>query len=336
VSGAGGERRGRLDPAVAAVRNAVADFADRYDVTEGSLVLVSLSGGADSLALAAAAAFVARSRGFRVGSVTVDHGLQARSSEVASNAAVAATSLGLDPVVVERVVVGSEGGPEAAARNARYAAIARVASEHGAAMTLTGHTLGDQAETVLLGLARGRGPGSLHGMPEFDGAIGRPLLGIDRETTRAATLAEGLIPWDDPHNDDERFTRVRVRNVIMPLLERELGPGIAKALARTAELIRDDDAALDLLAEGMARTALGDDVPVSFDVDAVAPKPRALRSRIIRIAARTAWGTTLSHAQTLAIDALLVDWHGQGAIDVTGGRVVRNDGRIVFDQASED
>jgi tRNA(Ile)-lysidine synthase len=336
VSGAGGERRGRLDPSVAAIRNAVADFADRHDLNDGSLVLVALSGGADSLALAAATAFVARSRGFQVGSVTVDHGLQAQSGGVASNAAAAATSLGLDPVILERVVVGNDGGPEAAARTARYTAIARVASEQGAVMTLTGHTLGDQAETVLLGLARGSGPGSLHGMPEFDGAIGRPLLGIDRETTRAAALAEGLTPWDDPHNDDERFTRVRVRKVILPMLERELGPGIAKALARTAELVRDDDAALDLLAQGMARTALGDGHPVAFAVDAVASKPRALRTRIIRIAARTAWGTTLSHTQTLAIDALLVDWHGQGAIHVTGGRVMRNDGRIVFDQASED
>jgi tRNA(Ile)-lysidine synthase len=244
--------------------------------------------------------------------------------------------LGLDPVIIERVVVGTDGGPEAAARTARYDGLARVAEQTGADLVLLGHTRDDQAETVLLGLARGSGPGSLRGMPERDGRYGRPLLDVARETTRAATLALGLEPWDDPHNDDERFARVRVRSTLLPALERELGPGIVDALARTAELLRDDDDALDLLAEGMARSVISDSDLVSFEASAVASKPRALRSRIIRIAAHRVWGTTLSHAHTRAIDALLVDWHGQGAIDVSGGSVVRNDGRIVFGQASED
>ena len=312
---------------------AVSDFLDRHPVSNGSLVLVALSGGADSLALAAATRFGATKRGLRAGAIIVDHGLQSGSAELASAVSETAISLGLDPVEVVRVVVGTEGGPEAAARDARYDALRSAAERHGAAVVLTGHTRNDQAETVLLGLTRGSGPGSLRGMAELDGLIGRPLLDITRESTSAAALAERLNPWDDPHNSDERFSRVRVRNAVLPLMESELGPGIVDALARTADLVRDDDDALDLLAAGMARQIMATD-PVSFAADDVAHRPRALRTRIIRIAANNAWGTTITHVQTRAIDALLTDWHGQGKVDVTGGSVVRHDGRIQFDPAS--
>lgn len=296
--------------------------------------MVAVSGGADSLALAAATRFVAAQRGLRAGSIVINHGLQSGSTDIAERAAESARALGLDPVEVVEVSVGTAGGPEAAAREARYAGLRLAAERLGAARILTGHTRNDQAETVLLGLARGSGPGSLRGMSEFEDGIGRPLLNVTRDTTRAAALAEGLDPWDDPHNLDERFTRVRVRHAVLPVLEVELGPGIVDALARTASLVRDDDDALDLLAAGMAQQVLGDN-PVSFAATDVASRPRALRTRIIRIAATRAWGTTLSHSQTLAIDALLVDWHGQGALDVTGGSVVRHDGRVMFTPASE-
>jgi len=333
VTDTNGERRGRLSPAVAEVRSAVGGFFDRHPVSDGSLVLVALSGGADSLALAAATRFVATKRRLRAGAIIVDHGLQSGSAELAAAVAETAMSLGLDPVETVRVSVGTEGGPEAAARDARYAALRSTAERHGAAVVLTGHTRNDQAETVLLGLARGSGPGSLRGMAELDGLIGRPLLDVTRESTHAAALAEGLKPWDDPHNSDERYSRVRVRHTVLPTMESELGPGIVDALARTADLVRDDDDALDLLAAGMARQVMAAD-PVSFAADDVAHRPRALRTRIIRIAANHAWGTTITHVQTRAIDALLTDWHGQGKVDVTGGSVVRHDGRIRFDPAS--
>lgn len=329
------ERRGKLNPSVAEIRSAVADFFDRHPVSDGALVLVAVSGGADSLALALAVRFVAGKRGLRAGAIVVDHGLQSDSATVAERAADTARVLGLDPVEVVSAVVGTEGGPEAAARASRYAALRGEAERFGAAIILTGHTRNDQAETVLLGLARGSGPGSLRGMSEFEDGIGRPLLDVTRETTRLAALAEGLDPWDDPHNADERFTRVRVRHTVLPVLDAELGPGIVDALARTASLVRDDDDALDLLAAGMAHQVVGDN-PVSFTATDVASSPRALRTRIIRIAAQRAWGTTLTLVQTHAIDALLVDWHGQGAVDVTGGSVVRHDGRVVFTPASED
>ena len=328
-----GERRGKLSPAVAAVRAAVSDFFDHHPVSDGSLVLVALSGGADSLALAAATRFVATKRGLRAGAIIVDHGIQPGSAELAASVSETAISLGLDPVEALRVVVGAEGGPEAAARDARYEALRSAAERFGAVLVVTGHTRNDQAETVLLGLARGSGPGSLRGMAERDGLIGRPLLDVTRESTHAAALAEGVAPWDDPHNSDERYSRVRVRHTVLPAMEAELGPGIIDALARTASLVRDDDDALDLLAEGMARQVLASD-PVSFAVVDVEGRPRALRTRIIRIAAHRAWGTTITQVQTRAIDALLTDWHGQGKVDVTGGSVVRHDGRIRFDPAS--
>jgi tRNA(Ile)-lysidine synthase len=281
VTDTNGERRGRLSPAVAEVRSAVSAFFDRHPVSDGSLVLVALSGGADSLALAAATRFVGVQRRLRIGAIIVDHGLQSGSAELAAAVAETARSLGLDPVETVRVSVGTEGGPEAAARDARYAALQSAAELHGASVVLTGHTRNDQAETVLLGLARGSGPGSLRGMTELDGLIGRPLLDVTRESTHAAALAEGLNPWE----------------------------------------------------AGMARQVVATD-PVSFAADDVAHRPRALRTRIIRIAANHAWGTTITHVQTRAIDALLTDWHGQGKVDVTGGSVVRHDGRIRFDPAS--
>lgn len=324
-----------MSPAVALVRNAVDSFVERQHITEGSLILVAVSGGADSMALASATLFVSEKRAIRVAAAVIDHGLQSGSADVAERTAAILRDRGCDTVVVRRVAVGTEGGPEAAAREARYLGLMGISNELGASMILTGHTRNDQAESVILGLVRGSGPGSVRGMAWFDGIIGRPLLDVTRETTVAACAAEGIEPWDDPHNDDPTFTRVRIRNTVLPTLEAELGAGIVDALARTAELLRDDDDALDLLAAGMARSVITTDEGVSLEVATTASRPRALRTRIIRLAAAEAFMTTLSHAQTLAIDALLVDWHGQKAIDVTGGSVVRQDGRLLFRPRSE-
>ena len=324
-----------MNPAVASVRNAVDAFFERHNVMSDSTVLVAVSGGADSMALAMAAQFVGAKRGIRVAAAIIDHGLQSASAEVAERTAETLRARGFETVVVRQVDVGTDGGPEAAAREARYLGLMSIATEIGAAMVLTGHTRNDQAESVILGLTRGSGPGSVRGMPSFDGLVGRPLLDVTRETTLAACAAEGIEPWHDPHNDDPTFTRVRIRNAIIPALESELGPGIVDALARTAELLRDDDDALDLLATGMARTVLTTDGEVALDVAGTASKPRALRTRLIRLAAAEAFLSSLSHAQTLAVDALLVDWHGQKPIDVTGGSVVRQDGRLIFRPRSE-
>lgn len=329
------ERRPRLTPPIADVRRAVRavlpDAAGAASSDAAPLVLVALSGGADSLALAAATAFEAPRAGLSAGAVIVDHGLQDASAEVAARAADAARALGLDPVVVRRVQVTGEGGPEASARDARYGALDAVAAETGAALVLLGHTLDDQAETVLLGLARGSGTASLAGMPARWGRYARPLLGIRRSTTRQACLDAGLEPWDDPHNADPAYTRVRVRERVLPVLEAELGPGVAEALARTAEQLREDDEAftsqIDEFIEEICEPA---EAGIAVSVGVLEANPAALRQRIIRHVLSSEFGVALSRAQTLEVARLVTDWHGQGPLDLPGGVRASRSGRHVF------
>ncbi|WIE65049.1 tRNA lysidine(34) synthetase TilS [Curtobacterium sp. MCLR17_036] len=332
--------RPRLDPAVAdtrrAVRTLLADARAQGVVADGDLVLVALSGGPDSLALAAATAFEASKQGLRSGAVVVDHALQAGSEAVATRASRQAAELGLDPVTVRRVAVGSDGGPEGAAREARHAAVADVTSAVGAPLVLFGHTLDDQAETVLLGLLRGSGPDSLSGMQPLvrraEGpAYGRPLLAVRRHTTRQACAAAGLAPWQDPQNDDPAFARVRVRQALMPVLERELGAGVPEALARTADQLREDAAALDHFAEEIAEDlAEHSEAGISLSVPGLAANPPALRQRLVRLAVRSEFGVTLSRVQTLEVCRLVTDWSGQGPIDLPGVRAARIGDRIAF------
>ncbi|WP_396658987.1 tRNA lysidine(34) synthetase TilS [Microbacterium oxydans] len=322
-----------LAPAIAEIRLAVRTAL--ADLPEGATVIVALSGGADSLALAAAVAFEAPKLGLRVASLTVDHGLQHDSAEVASVAARAAADLGLDPLIV-RVDVAGEGGPEAAAREARYRVLRDAAADVGAAAVLLGHTLDDQAETVLLGLARGSGAASLQGMApvreDKDGVRWvRPLLGVRRETTRAFCVASDLTPWDDPHNRDDRYARVRVRERVLPVLEDELGPGIAEALARTAEQLREDAEAFDeMIHETIEDIVEHAEAGISVSVAALAANPAALRNRIIRLVVDSEFGVSLTRSQTIEVARLVTDWNGQGPIDLPECSAVRRGGRIVF------
>lgn len=298
---------------------------------DAPLILVALSGGPDSLALAAAVAFEAPRAGLRAGAVIVDHGLQAGSADVAAAASAQATALGLEPVAVRRVDVGSDGGPEAAARAARYAALDEAATQAGAAVVLLGHTLDDQAETVLLGLARGSGATSLQGMAPENGRYRRPLLGIRRELTVQACADAGLEPWLDPHNADPAFSRVRVRAAVLPVLEAELGPGVAEALARTADQLREDSAALDHFAEEMAEDfAQIVEAGIALPVTALAAQPAALRQRLIRLVVASEFHLSLSRTQTLAVARLVTDWHGQKPLDLPGVKVDRRGGLLVF------
>jgi len=332
--------RPRLIPAIAdvrrAVRSSLAAFAPKHadeavPDAAGPLVLVALSGGPDSLALAAATAFEAPRAGLRAGVVIVDHGLQAQSADVAAIAAFQAEMLGLDPVIVRRVEVGTEGGPEAAARSARYDALSGAAAETGAVAVLLGHTLDDQAETVLLGLARGSGATSLHGMAASSGLFLRPLLGIRRATTVEFCAGSNLQAWTDPHNADEAYARVRVRTSVLPVLETELGPGIAEALARTADQLREDADALDHFAEEMAEDfAQIVEAGIALPVSALAAQPAALRQRLIRLAVASEFHLSLSRTQTLEVARLVTDWHGQKPLDLPGVRVERREGLIVF------
>lgn len=317
-------------------------------------MLAALSGGADSLALAAAIAYEAPKAGMRAGAVIVDHGLQSGSAAVAARAAASARGLGLDPVIVRRVDVDGAGetgdGPEAAARSARYAAFAEVAGAAvaagdvagagGARAILTAHTRDDQAEQVLLGLARGSGTRSLAGIPPVRRltarcVILRPFLVSEPEITRAITEAacaqQGLEYWRDPHNTDPAYARVRVRSRVLPLLERELGPGVAAALARTADLAREDADAFDTMVDEQVEEIVAhSEAGISVSVAALAANPAALRHRMIRRIAHAEFGSQLSREHTLQIAALSTDWRGQGALHLPGIRVHRERGRIVF------
>ena len=311
------------DDARLAVRRAVRDAL--ADLAPDDLVLVACSGGPDSVALAAAAA----AERPRVGAVVVDHGLQAGSAGVASRTARWLTEQGLDPVEVATVAVGSEGGPENAARVARYAALQDAAERHGAAVVLLGHTLDDQAETVLLGLARGSGTRSLAGMPAVRPPFRRPLLGLRRALVRSA-VPEGAPVVDDPHNDDRRYARVRVRHEVLPVLERELGPGVAEALARTASLARDDADLLDLQA-AEALSSVAADGSDGLDAAALGGLPAALRSRAVRawLVAGGVPAGSLGADHVDRVVALVTRWTGQGAVALPGGvEAARSYGRL--------
>ncbi len=327
------EHRPSLDPAVAEVRRAVRAVLTG---TTGPVV-VGLSGGADSLALTAAVAFEGPKAGIEATAVVVDHGLQDGSAEVAAGAAAQAQALGLAARVI-RVEVGTADGPEAAARSARRGALRQAARDAGATAILLAHTLDDQAETVLLGLARGAGATSLAGMAplrEDDGLTWlRPLLGVRRGTTRAACAAEDLAPWYDPHNLQRRFARVRVRRDVLPVLERELGPGVTEALARTAEQLREDaDAFAEMIDETIEDIVEHVEAGIAVSVAALAANPPALRNRIIRHVVASEFGTSLTRTQTLEVARLVSDWTGQGPIDLPGCRARRRGRRIEFTAA---
>ncbi|MDR7280282.1 tRNA lysidine(34) synthetase TilS [Catenuloplanes atrovinosus] len=325
----------RIAPPVAEMRVAVRRALTGFP--PDGLVLTACSGGADSLALAAAVAFVAPRLGLRAGLVTVDHRLQDGSADRAAAVARWAGEAGLDPVEVAAVTVaGRPGGPEAAAREARYAALADAARRHGAAAVLVGHTRDDQAETVLLALARGAGIKGLAGMRERrplpgadDVLLVRPLLEITREQTHKACVALGLHPWSDPHNADPAYARSRVRADALPALVAALGPRVVGNLARTAGLLAADAAALD----GLARTALaearrGGPGGGALRVRSLSGLDPAIRSRVLHLWARElgAPGTALSQRHVSALDALVVDWHGQGSAYLPGGIAVRRSG----------
>lgn len=308
-----------LDPAVAAVRLAVRRaLAIQPDGAGGSRipeagptpVLVACSGGADSLALLAATIFEARKTPAAVIGVVVDHGLQPGSADHTAAVVAQMSELGATETATIRVTVDpGPAGIEAGARQARYAALSQLAEHFGSRMVLLGHTLSDQAETVLLGLARGSGGRSLQGMrrrfaAEEDGVSGlhflRPLLDLTRAQTEAACRAENIRWWEDPQNSEDRFLRARVRHTVLPLLERELGPGVTEALARTADQLRIDTAALDeLAAEALRRCQ----VPNGVDLAVLEQEHRAIVTRVLRLAALAAGaiGEELTYAHIAAV-----------------------------------
>ncbi len=297
----------------------------------GDTVVVACSGGADSLALASAAVFEGHKLGLRVVGATVDHGLQPGSADQAARVVAQLVALGVDETATVQVEVAGGGqGPEAAARQARYDVLEQLREQLGAALVLLGHTRDDQAETVLLGLTRGSGARSLAGMRRGFDHYARPLLDVTRDDTVTACQVEGLDVWDDPHNDDPGYTRVRVRRTVLPVLEEQLGPGVAATLARTADQLRDDVEALDELARTAydALPATGDGVPVH----AISDLHRAVASRVLRLVALEAGatGSELFHVHVRAL-VDLVAGELDGEVQLPGHvTAYRDRGRLRF------
>ncbi|WP_426989330.1 tRNA lysidine(34) synthetase TilS [Pseudarthrobacter sp. Y6] len=289
-------------------------------------VLVACSGGPDSMALAAVAAYFAR-RGhvdghpLTVGAVVVDHQLQEGSAQVAGAAVQALKELGLSPVDLRTVNVASTGmGPEAAARDARHGALEAAAKEHGAGAILLGHTLDDQAEQVLLGLARGSGTRSLAGMRPARGLLLRPFLGLRRADTLEICDVEDLEPWHDPSNSDPSFARSRTRVEVLPLLEEKLGPGVAESLARTASILQQDaDYLEDVADRTFAELAERSGLEISLPEEALGELSPAIRFRVIAKAAADVGGQQPSYQRLLAAEALLRRHGSAGPVELPGG-----------------
>ena len=326
--------RNRLTPAVADVRRAVREGLEALNLEPNSRVLVACSGGPDSMALAAGLLFEGPKLGLRVAAVVVDHGLQEASTKVAQSTAAKLEELGADPVVIETITVVEAGnGPEAAARTARYEALERARKLVSAEVIFLGHNLEDQAETVLLGLTRGSGLRSIAGMQDFDEnkKLVRPLLGIKREVLLQACLDQDIEAWQDPHNKDPKFTRVRIRQ-LLDTLEAELGPGFASALARTAELASESDDVLlsvaqELVVEATVSSSSNETKLSIASLKGVLP---GLRRRALFETAIAAGAKTVSRSQVIGIDELITNWHGQNKLVLSGITVERVSQELVF------
>jgi tRNA(Ile)-lysidine synthase len=313
------------DSAMVAIRSAVR--AELSACSAGEKIIVACSGGSDSLALSYAVAKEAEILVLSVIGVTIDHQLQNGSRRQAEKVVAQLHALGIIQAEIRTVDVDVTDGMEASARRARYEVLEAARKEHGATLVLLGHTRDDQAEGVLLGLARGSGTRSLSGMAVRNGNYLRPLLAITREETVAACHEKGLVAWEDPHNFDPQYLRVRVRTQALPALAESIGPGVSAALARSAQLLRDDADALD----SWALREFGQIDWRLMEVDALAKLPRAVRTRLLRLAiyAAGAPGGTISADHVSAIEALVTSWHGQGEVSLPGGvKVSRKSGRL--------
>ncbi len=312
-------------PALLELRNAVRFWFQKLDAN--SKVCIGVSGGADSLALAIVAKLEAADFNLDLVAVIVDHGLQENSGEIAQFAKQQLGKLGYQDVFIGKANVQVTDGIEASARRARYKVFQQAIETYNPNYFFLGHTKNDQAEGVLLGLARGSGTKSLSGMQEISGMFVRPLLGIDRATTEIACRESSIEFWNDPHNSNQDFTRVRVRENILPILENEIGPGIADALARSAKILREDALALD----GWAESVFGQVDPQDIEISILADLPVAVRSRVFRLAiyAAGAPAGSISASHLEPIEAFVSDWRGQGHTSLPGGvKVCRISGRL--------
>ena len=290
-------------------------------------VLFGCSGGADSMALAVA--LFMESSNTKVIPIVIDHGLQEGSAQITSQTIERLKQIGFTQVESARAQVTMTDGLEASARRARYQLFNQFIETYQPKYFLLAHTLNDQAENVLLGLARGSGARSLSGMAVKNNIFVRPLLKISREVTTAACSEARIEIWSDPHNEDLRFTRVRVRKNLLPIIEDNLGPGITEALVRSADLLRDDADALD----GFAAEYFNQADPFNLDVKELERLPKAITTRVLRLAIYKAGAPagSLTAEHIAAAQALISDWHGQKEVSLPGNvKLLRNSGRITL------
>ena len=306
----------------------------------GISCLIGCSGGADSLCLVGCAV----KQGWRVHAVVIDHGLQAGSADVATRAAHVCQALGATAEVVK---VSPREATEAAAREERYRALGQVAQERGGLPVLVAHTGDDQAESLLLGLARGAGLGSIAGMPPIlfhhpavdagATALGRPLLAVRRDNTIGACAELGITPWHDPTNTSGDNLRSRVRTQLIPQIRSVLGEAAVDNAIATAAMTRTDE---DYLARQAAEALKecephdasidnpGSSDSTSLDITTYLRQPRALRGRIIKQWLQHRAGP-LTRAHVTAIDALATQWHGQGGVAIPWARTPAPPGRLL-------
>lgn len=323
------ELRPRLTPAIADVRRAVRETLSKLNLVAGDTILVAVSGGGDSLALASATIFEANKLKLNVAAAIIDHGLQQNSDVVAQNTKQVCEALGLEPVLVSRVSITQSGaGLEAAARNARYRELENIRVQLYASYIFLGHNLGDQAETVLLGLVRGSGLSAISGMREIDEErkLIRPLLGLTRSLLRQSVLDQGLEIWDDPQNLDEDFTRVKARRILAEL-EVELAPGIAESLSRTALLVQESEDYLLNQANQLMLQVMTDG---GYSIELLAEAQIGLRRKTLHLIALANGAKSLSRSQVLEMDALVTNWHGQKPLSLSGITVERVNNQLVL------
>ncbi|MEY8209536.1 tRNA lysidine(34) synthetase TilS [Corynebacterium sp. MNWGS58] len=361
----------RRSPHFLRVRTALRDALNRQGITgenTSAAVILAVSGGPDSLALAAAAA----AEKLPAHVVSVDHQLQAGSREVSDNAIAQVRRWGLSGEVVAvdlGVAAGAAttsepeysepnhsatGNLEAAARHARYRALCEVAGQRP---ILVAHTGDDQAETLLLGLLRGKAAAMAENSDYQGHTIVRPLLNIRRADTVGACRELGVDAWDDPHNSQDAFRRVAIRQHVLPLLDEIVGGDATAPLQQAANLLRDDDTYLQTL----AHTALTESVaaenshrerehhreqhrdqrqhrdqhqqprhqkPPRLTIATLGPAPVARRAIAAFLHQH---GARVNASVLAAIMALIDDWHGQGAVSVGNGlELARQAGTLVL------
>jgi tRNA(Ile)-lysidine synthase len=314
-----------MTTASSAIKSAVRDRLTAY--VAGDVILVAVSGGADSLALAHALSIEAKKKAIKVIGITIDHKLQEGSEKQASRVEIQLKEFGLK-CIIKKVNVVLEDGVEASARRVRYEALEQAAQEYKAAAIFLGHTRDDQAETVLLGLARGSGTRSLSGMAPENGLYIRPLLNITRTQNEDYCKKMNLQYWNDPQNKSREFSRVRVREEALPALEKSIGPKIAESLARSAQLLRDDADALDQWAEREEKKLDLENLDCSY----LEKLPRAIRSRIIRTAIYSSGAPsgTVTQEHVSKVELLISAWNGQGTLSMPNVSVQRSSGKLLF------